>query len=59
MLVNHLVETKTWIKIIKIRKTYRDFKDWPRRSAADNLLAFNIAKNPKYYGYQRGITSMI
>ena len=37
---------------------YEDFKDLTRRTAFDKILfdnAFNIAKNPKYYGYQRGI----
>ena len=41
---------------------YGDFKDLKRRTAADNVLrnkAFNIAKNPKYDGYQRGIASMV
>ena len=41
---------------------YGDFKDLNRRSAADKVLrdkAFNIAKNPTYDGYQRGITSMV
>ena len=41
---------------------YGDFKDLPRRTAADKALrdkAFNIAKNPKYDGYQRGLASMI
>ena len=41
---------------------YGDFKDLKRRTAADNVLknkAFNIAKNPKYDGYQRGLTSMV
>ena len=31
-----------------------DFKDWPRRTAADKVLrdkALNIAKNPKCNGY--------
>ena len=40
---------------------YGDFKDLKRRTAADNFLrdkAFNIAKNPKYDGYQRGLASM-
>ena len=35
-----------------------DFKDLSRRIASDKVLcykAFNIAKNPKYYGYQRGL----
>ena len=42
--------------------TYGDFKDLKRRRAADKVLrhkAFNIAKNPKYYGYQRGLASMV
>ena len=41
---------------------YRDFKDLKRRSASDNVLtdkAFNIAKHPKYDGYQRGLASMV
>ena len=42
--------------------TYGDFKDLKRRTASDKILrdkAFNIAKNPKYDGYQRGLASMI
>ena len=41
---------------------YGDFKDLKRRTAADNFLrhkAFNIAKNPKYDGYQRGLAAMV
>ena len=41
---------------------YGDFKDLNRRPAADKVLrdkAFNIAKNPKYGGYQRGLASMV
>ena len=41
---------------------YGDFKDFKKRTAADKVLrdkAFNIAKNPKYDGYQRGLTSMV
>ena len=41
---------------------YGDFKDLKRRTAADNVLrdkAFNIAKKPKYDGYQRGLASMV
>ena len=41
---------------------YGDFKDLKIRTASDKVLrdkAFNIAKNPKYGGYQRGIASMI
>ena len=42
--------------------SYRDFKDIARRRASDKVLrgkVFNIAKNPKYDGYQRGLTSMV
>ena len=41
--------------------TYGDSKDLGRRTASDRILrdkAFNIAKNPKYGGYQRGLASM-
>ena len=41
---------------------YVDFKDLAKRTAADKVLrdkAFNIAKNPKYDGYQTGLASMI
>ena len=41
---------------------YGDFKDLPRRTASDKMLrhkVFNIAKNPKYDGYQTGIGSMV
>ena len=39
----------------------RDFEDLDRRIAADKVLrdkAFNITKNPKYDGNQRGLASM-
>ena len=42
--------------------TYGDFKDLAKRTTADKVLrnkAFNIAKNPKYYGHQRGLASMV
>ena len=41
---------------------YGDFKDLTRRTASDNVLrdkTFNIAKNSKYDGYQRGFASMV
>ena len=41
---------------------YGDFKDLTRRTASDKMLcgkAFNIAKNPKYDGYQRGLASVV
>ena len=41
---------------------YGDFQDLPRRTVSDKILrdkAFNIAKNPKCDGYQRGLASII
>ena len=41
---------------------YGDFKDLPKRTASDKILrdkAFNIAKNPKFDGYQRDLASMV
>ena len=41
---------------------YGDFKDLAKRTAAGKLLtnkAFNIAKNPRYEGYQRRLASMV
>ena len=42
--------------------TYGDFKDLARRTDSDKVLrdkAFNIAKNPKYDGYQGGLASIV
>ena len=41
---------------------YEDFSDLARITASDKVLrdkAFNIAKNPKYDGYQRGLASLV
>ena len=41
---------------------YGDFKDLGRRTASETVLhdkVFNIAKIPKYDGYQRGLASMV
>ena len=41
---------------------YRDFKDLASRTAADKVLrdkSFNIAKDPKHDGYQRGLAPMV
>ena len=41
---------------------YGDFKDLNRKTAANKVRldkAFNIAKNPKYDGYQRGLASVV
>ena len=40
---------------------YGDFKDLTRRTTSDKILrdkAFNVAKNPKYDGYQKGLASI-
>ena len=42
--------------------TYGDFKYLAKRTASDKVLrdkACNIAKNPEYNGYQRGLASMV
>ena len=41
---------------------YGDFKDLAKITASDKVLrdkVFDIAKNPKYDGYQRGLASMV
>ena len=41
---------------------YGDFNDLTRRTGSDKILrdkAFNIARNPKYNGYQCGLASMV
>ena len=41
---------------------YGDFKDLTRRAASDKILrdkAFDVAKNPKCDGYERGLASMV
>ena len=41
---------------------YGDFKDLTRGTASDKILhnkEFDVAKNPKYDGYQRGLASMV
>ena len=41
---------------------YSDIKDLTKRTVADKILknkAFDIAKDPKYNGYQRRLASMV
>ena len=39
---------------------YRDFKDLTKRiGKVLRYKAFNIAKDPKYVGYQKGLASMV
>ena len=42
--------------------TYADYKDLSNRTQTDKVLkdrAFEIASDPKYDGYQRGLASMV
>ena len=42
---------------------YGDFNGLTRRTACDKIIrynkVFNVANNPKYGGYQRGLASMV
>ena len=38
---------------------YADYKDLLNRTCADKARAFEIASDPKYDGYQRGLASMV
>ena len=41
---------------------HRDFKDMSRKAVCPKVLhvkARNIAKNPKYFQYQRGLASVV
>ena len=47
---------------VNLKMAYGDFKDLPRRTASEQVSrdkVFNIAKNPKYDGYQRRFVSMV
>ena len=53
-----------WIRKVFFQHdmAYGDFIDYARRTSSDNVFrdkTFNIAKNPKYDGYQRGLASMV
>ena len=62
-------EDTSYIYKIKLDKAcfqhdiaYGDFKDLARRTTSDKIFrnkVFNIAKNPKNNGYQRGLASMV
>ena len=42
--------------------TYGNYKDLTKRTQSDKVLrdkAFEIASNPKYDGYERGLASMV
>ena len=59
---NYIYKTELDKACFQHDMAYGDFKDLARRTASDKILrdkAFNIAKNPKYDGYQRGLASMV
>ena len=48
--------------LIKLDSAYADNKDLINRTKADKVLkdkAYNIASNPEYDGYQRGLANMV
>ena len=59
---NHIYKNKLDKACFQQDMAYGDFKDLKRRTFYDKGLrdkSFNIAKKPKYDGYQRGLTSMV
>ena len=47
---------------MELMEIYGNFKDLTRQTASDKILrdkGFNIAKSPKYDGYQKGLTSVV
>ena len=59
---NHIYKNELDKACFQHDMAHGDFKDLARRTASDKTLrdkAFNIAKNPKYDGYQRGLRSMV
>ena len=60
----HLLAGDKFMPEIHLRQyaTYSDSKDLTKRTVADKILknkAFDIAKDPKYDWYQRGLASMV
>ena len=58
----HIYQNELDRACFKDGMAYRNFKDFPRRIAADEVLhdkALNIPKNIIYGGYQSGIASMV
>ena len=59
---NYIYKNKPHKLCFQHDMAYGDFKDLARKRASDKVLrdkAFNIAKNPKYDWYQRGLASMV
>ena len=66
MFVDHLLKTKKEYTILDKACFQHDMacgdcKELPRKTAFEEIIhdkAHNVAKNPKYDGYQRGFASM-
>ena len=59
---NYICKTELDKACFQHDMAYRDFKDLTRRTFSNKVLrnkAFNIAKNPNYDGYYRGLASMV
>ena len=59
---NYICKNELYKACFQHDVAYEDFKDLARRTASDKVWrnkAFNIAKHPKYDGYQRGLASMV
>ena len=58
----YIYQNKLYEAFFQHVMAYEEFKYLTRRTASDKILldkAFNIAKYPKYDGYQRALTSMV
>ena len=58
----YIFQNKPDKALVQDDKPYGYFRDLAGRIVSDKILrdkAFNIAKNPKHDGYQRGLASMI
>ena len=59
---NYIYQNKLGKAFFQHDMAYGDFKDLTRRTIADKILrdkAFNIAKNQKYGGHQKGLASVV
>ena len=59
---NYICKNELDKACFQLDMAYEDFKDLARRAASDKVLrdkSFNIAKDSKYDGYQRGLASMV
>ena len=58
---NYIYKNELDKACFQLDMAYGDFKDLAKITASDKVLrdkAFNITKNPKYDGYQRGLAAM-